>query len=237
MLLPLLTQFMNRKTLLGVAALSFIAATTAPVAYAQVVPGHGNELRPDTLAPQERDFDGQQQTGKGSGKGIIQVDPSVNGGIRQNALPQNTRQNPDKRRAGILPVERGFKGRADLTPPEKHPQRAHYDKRLKRNIDHLEKTGNFRKETLDKMRKNANTTKVDKKLLARQKKIMQAEKEYKSAMAELRAQERALKEHYRKKMQAIEGAQNTRPHDGGVISNGGSLSGGGAHIQPKVHLK
>lgn len=114
--------------------------------------------------------------------------------------------------------------------------------RIERSLKHLEETGNFRKETLDQMRRKMASQKVDKAILKKRKKAAQIRRQYKKDMAALEKEQRKLRQRYKKQMQALQDGNSqairpAKPAVRGGRDNSQRLGGGGASLQPKVHLK
>lgn len=107
------------------------------------------------------------------------------------------------------------------------------NERIKRSIDRLEKTGNFRKETLDKMRRAAQREQGDKDVMQKRAKALELQRSYDKAMADLNRQKKQLRDEYKQQMQAL---KPDRPKDKRSEAEN-SRNGHRFGVQPKMYIK
>lgn len=221
-----------------------------PEASAQITDTFKRALENERAAQQPmQDVDGLRDHGATDEQVLL----APKGGIRQSAdksgaiIPPVERgfqgqadlTPPDKHKQYIPPTERGFQGQARLTPPEKHRQRVHNDDRMKRSIDHLEQTGNFRKETLDKMRRATQQQQAPSEAAQNRAQILQLQKSYDKAMADLDRQRKQLRAEYKAQMNALKNESAAKPAVAGQSQSigGGTALGGGMGRDNSPHRK
>lgn len=253
MLFPIMTHFLNKKALTAAATLAFFGAAFSPGAAAAEPLTVPESTRPSNMPGVMEDhrspfFNHNQLDGASIGGGFS----GDGGGVRFHPEDSDTPKHPIRHETKpvvgnnkpakkppqqrIHPTHRGFEGQA--TPyHNKHRERTHKDERIERSIKRLEDTGNFRQETLDKMREAAKAQQVDKAVLAKRQKAAQLRQEYNKSLARLKAEERKLRQRYKEQMRALEeGEAKPARRKSGSIGGGGDVPrGGGARIQPVEH--